>query len=488
MTKFSRFPALTLVLLCTALIAVTAVSSAQDDEEIFTLADMLVDISSRPKLLDQVIAGLGNHPTAVGLVTPESKSQLKTMVLNGDKKKLDAFLATWPSPTLKTLNTTVVILDKKKRAESRPTQHRPIQELDIVKREALRIPTNGPPQSPEETGKDLGNGIIYGEVPDSDRGKHYADSKRLADVLNILSLNNSTKPSYFSIVSKNGQNHEVASVKALLSTLEQTSHSIVVKDARYFANFAGLRYKDKDVAVPFWLDTNVKVPNTDRTLLVPAGHSQHELTIRGPKVNAELKFFFGMHGDAKFRPNTNARANWTGERIAHKYTGKDAIRAMSVAGLVRRAYADKKAKNPNLPLNGYHVLGVCNDSNAFIEYAMTGETTMYPLTRDPKFFSGHGLIDQISKKMPIDGRGPRHPDTVDRILATLPANQPEKLAFETLSNDVKAIMAARGPKNKSKQGLKSDGAVGTLKRLPRKADQKPGNTDQKPKNTLQEPK
>jgi len=38
-----------------------------------------------------------------------------------------------------------------------------------------------------------------------------------------------------------------------------------------------------------------------------------------------------------------------------------------------------------LPFGGYGVLGVCNDSAAFIDYALRGETNLYPLISTGRF-------------------------------------------------------------------------------------------------------
>ena len=39
----------------------------------------------------------------------------------------------------------------------------------------------------------------------------------------------------------------------------------------------------------------------------------------------------------------------------------------------------------SLPFGGYGVLGVCNDSAAFIDFALRGETNMYPLISTGRF-------------------------------------------------------------------------------------------------------
>lgn len=49
----------------------------------------------------------------------------------------------------------------------------------------------------------------------------------------------------------------------------------------------------------------------------------------------------------------------------------------------------------NLPFGGYGVLGVCNDSAAFIDFALRGETNMYPLISTGRFLfhTGRRLLE-----------------------------------------------------------------------------------------------
>lgn len=62
----------------------------------------------------------------------------------------------------------------------------------------------------------------------------------------------------------------------------------------------------------------------------------------------------------------------------------------------------------NLPLGGYGVLGVCNDSAAFIDTALRGETNMYPLVS-----SGRFLFHSARRLLKLKEGLSKHPDMED---------------------------------------------------------------------------
>ena len=68
----------------------------------------------------------------------------------------------------------------------------------------------------------------------------------------------------------------------------------------------------------------------------------------------------------------------------------------------------------NLPFGGYGILGVCNDSAAFIDFALRRETNMYPLISTGRFLFHTGrrllqlkerLCKRQKKRQPNDGDG-----------------------------------------------------------------------------------
>ena len=117
-----------------------------------------------------------------------------------------------------------------------------------------------------------------------------------------------------------------------MNALTKAGHDLEVRDSRYFANFGDLIYHGRDVLTPFWIDTGIPVPGTDRPLLVPVSHSQHEFVVRGPVVNADLSFYFGIDGEAVFRPSVTRDQAWVMGKVAHRYRGAEALEVMRLAG------------------------------------------------------------------------------------------------------------------------------------------------------------
>ena len=228
---------------------------------------------------------------------------------------------------------------------------------------------------------------------------------------------------------------------ALLDALMTAGHDLEVRDSRYFANFGDLIYHGRDVLTPFWIDTGLPVPGTDRTLLVPVSHSQHEFIVRGPVVNADLSFYFGIDGEAVFRPSVTRDQAWVMGKVAHRYRGAEALEVTRLAGGIVRAYSAIKQRHPDLPFGGYYALGVCNDVNAMIELKMRGETSLFPLTLDPQFFTGGGEVDQLAQRLPLDNGRDAKPEP-RRILGSIPVAELSMLPLPSLRKDLEAVGAA----------------------------------------------
>jgi hypothetical protein len=305
--------------------------------------------------------------------------------------------------------------------------------------EPLGIPTHGAAPAPGIWMREVGFGLEAGDRLDPALAPRYADGLRLAAALNRLAAN--------PLAGEPGPRYRVTTAKVgadtpdgLIDLLMDSGHDVAIADARYFANFGDLLYQSRDVLTPFWVDTRIAVPGADRSLLVPVSHSQHELRVRGPAVNADLSFFFGIDGKAEFRPITTRDQRWTLGTTARTYRGADALEVVRFAGAIIRAYATIQRRHPDLPFGGYYALGVCNDVNAMIEQHMQGETTLFPLTHDPRYFAGDGEVEQLARALPVDGRGAR-PDP-RRILGSLPVADIAALPLPALRSDLEQVRIA----------------------------------------------
>jgi hypothetical protein len=221
----------------------------------------------------------------------------------------------------------------------------------------------------------------------------------------------------------------------------RNGNTVEIRDARYFANFVDLIYKGQDVLTPFWLDSGIMVPNSKRGLLVPVSHSQHEVWVGGPTINAALAFYFGIDGKAEFRPIDTKDQSWVMGRVAHSYKGDSAIEVIRFAGEIIRVYDQIQRAHRELPFGGYYNLGVCNDVNAMIEQKMQGKTTLFPLTHDKRLFAGYGELERVVTALPVDGREDAEPDFA-RILGSLPVTELAQLPIPSFRTDLEASRGA----------------------------------------------
>ena len=96
--------------------------------------------------------------------------------------------------------------------------------------------------------------------------------------------------------------------------------------------------------MPFFLNTGYAVPTDhwwqrSRPLLVPVSHAEYEWIVTGPKINADVVFYFGIDGRAEFRTNDQLNQPWVMGRHAHEYRGNDAVEVTRLTGQMLRAYA-----------------------------------------------------------------------------------------------------------------------------------------------------
>ena len=124
----------------------------------------------------------------------------------------------------------------------------------------------------------------------------------------------------------------------LIAAIAGSGHQVKVADSRYFANFGHLHYNGQDVMMPFWVNSLIVVPGTKRPLLVPVSHAEYEWFITGPKLNAEISFYFGIDGKAEFRTMDQLDQAWVMNHHAHEYAGRagaggDAAGGTAGAGL-----------------------------------------------------------------------------------------------------------------------------------------------------------
>lgn len=328
------------------------------------------------------------------------------------------------------------------------------------KSETLGIPV-ADQSAPKSQLEHLGMGVYRGDVYDAEKVKRYPDSKRLAELLNRLSLNGTGWVTH--------QGTTVRSPAGLLRLLERQGHVIEAFDRRSIANFSGLYFKApgatkyREVVAPVWLDSGRPVPGKANTLLVPATHSELVITVRGPLVDADLAFYLGIDHQATFRPTAWRRPSWTGSKTVRSFKGREAIRAVAAAGWVRKNLTKLSAERGlmNLRSKAYGQLGVCNDATALVEGRLGLEASHWPLVRLREVYQGAGALTRVSNALPYD-TDPNVVPEIDRLIHSLPFAPGEVPdLFPELASDLDALAAEA--RRAQRTGM-ADAAKGALEK------------------------
>jgi hypothetical protein len=326
------------------------------------------------------------------------------------------------------------------------------------KSETLGIPVRDQ-SAPQSKLEHLGMGVYRGDVYDSEKVKLYPDSKRLAELLNRLSLNGTGWVTH--------QGTTVRSPAGLLRLLQSQGHVVEAFDRRSIANFSGLYFKApgatkyREVVAPVWLDSGRPVPGKTHTLMVPATHSELVITVRGPLVNADLAFYLGIDHQATFRPTAWRRPSWTGSKTVRSFKGSEAIRAVAAAGWVRKNLTKLSAERGLMSLRSkaYGQLGVCNDATALVEGRLGLEASHWPLVRLREVYRGAGPLTRVSDSLPYD-TDPNVVPEIDRLIHSLPFAPGEVPdLFPELASDVDALAASA---RRAKQTGMADAAKAAL--------------------------
>ena len=408
-----------------------------DEQHWLPVSQVMSELSQNPDFVAALYTRLGRNPKAGGILGPDEIKRLRELILGKNFEALDRF----PGMTIPGMGRAVRLAAAAMNhsADKANPQPEVVEGTDRAAiEEELGIPAAGEPPAADAYLRSLGFGLEVGDRIDPELAGRHADSLRLAEVLNRLSLNSPDNASRYRVVIGG---HPVDTPSALMNALTEVGHDLEVRDSRYFANFGDLIYHGRDVLTPFWIDTGLPVPGTDRPLLVPVSHSQHEFAVRGPVVNADLSFYFGIDGEAVFRPSVTRDQAWVMGKVAHLYRGAEALEVTRLAGGIVRAYSAIKQSHPDLPFGGYYALGVCNDVNAMIELKMQGETTLFPLTLDPQFFTGGGEVDQLAQRLPLDNGRNAKPEP-RRILGSIPVVELSALPLPSLRKDLEEVRAA----------------------------------------------
>lgn len=425
------------------------------------LSAMMRELSATPGFTETLLSQLNGEKQGPALMSPSLIKTLRELILGKDWRGLDRF----PGWTLHAINPTVKIAGRifAKKEDGTPGEdagsgEQAALETGAITTERLRpfidlgaftleraetVDLNQPSALPGFTTEgivhDLGAGVIRGDGPNPKLAPMHSESQRMADVLNRLSLNELNGVKQLTAV----VGEQTASTpEQLMVALIATGHSVAVFDARYFANFGHLHYKGKEVMMPFWMDSQIAVPGEKRSLLVPVSHAEYEWEIRGPKINANVSWYFGIDGKSEFRTMDTLDQAWVLGRHAHTYRRSDAVEVTRLVGKMVLAFAHQHLRRPDLPFGGYYPLGVCQDGVSAIEKKMTGKTTLYPNTADVSLFDDprDAEVNEMMAAIPKDYEGGQ--PQPERIFGSIPTDDFNAITIPGLAEDLIRVRAA----------------------------------------------
>ncbi len=415
------------------------------------LSQMMRELSAQPGFTDKLLGYINHGEKNGAFLTPELFDTFRKIVLGRDWSGLDRF----PGWTIHRVTLTVHFGEGllNKNSDSAKTNdiaaavdkvHLGQYALDKSIAESLDTPSDRPGFSTDGLVTQLSDRVTNGDGADPKLAPLHSESARLAEVMNRLSLNGFASAAPFT-ASIGG--HTAASPQELVQALVATGHTVTVADARYFANFGHFHYDGKDVEMPFYLDSGYTVPvdhwwQRRRPLLVPVSHAEYEWIVSGPKINADVTFYFGIDGRAEFRTNDQLNQPWVMGRHAHVYTGADAVEVTRLTASMMRAYANLHAAHPGLPFGGYYTLGVCQDVVGAIEMRMTGRTTLFPNTARTEFFHDQpdAEVTRLMEAVPKDTNG--NAPSAERVFGSLPTADMNAITVPGLHDDLLRSKAA----------------------------------------------
>ena len=433
------------------------------------LSQMMRELSATPGFTDAMLAELDKGgKKGPALLTPSLLKRLRELILGRDWQGLDRF----PGWTMREINPTVRVVGrvvaKDKDVDGLAARHpgtpagvsgnasaaeQLTASIDLGgyllgKSETVNMDESSrlPGFLTDGNVSDLGAGVVRGDPANVALAPAHAESQRLADVLNRLSMNGLDGHAPMKVTVAGGS---AETPQQLMQALMDSGHTVVVADARYFANFGHFHYKRQDVMMPFWVNTQVAIPKTghglfgkDRPLLVPVSHAEYEWEVRGPKVNAEVSWYFGIDGKAEFRTMDTLDQAWVLGRHAHEYKDADAVEVTRLVGRMSIAYMHEHLARPDLPFGGYYPLGVCQDAVAAIEKKMTGKATLFPNTADSALFDDprDTEVNALIAAIPKDRNGGA--PSPERIFGSLPTTDLQAITIPGLRSDLEAVQVA----------------------------------------------
>ncbi len=463
MLRMLRFMPLLLIAGC-ATDAGTANRVARDIQAMppntVMLSQMMRELSAQPGFTEALLQQIDKGQKNGAVLTPALFDLFRKMVLGKDWSGLDRFPGWTIHQVTRTVNLTQGFVDKRDSTSADDMIHVQLGPYPLNKEEVVSLdqPSDRGAFSPDSLVARVRDSVVRGDGPDPQLAPMHAESARLAELLNRLSLNGfapdlrvqfgePAQPFAVTMTMPGSPLLRAETPQQLIALLQSTGHTVTVADSRFFANFGHFHYKGQDVEMPFWLDSGLSVPpehwwQSPRPYLVPVAHAEYEWIVTGPKINADVTFYFGIDGRAEFRTNDQLNQPWVMGRHAHEYRGADAVEVTRLTGSMLLAYAYLHMRYPQFPFGGYYTMGVCQDAVAAIEQHMTGAVTLFPNTANTSLFRDQPdaevfrLMDAIPKESSGKTSAP------ERVFGSLPTTDFSKLTVPGLREDTERTYAA----------------------------------------------
>jgi hypothetical protein len=404
-------------------------------------------VSAQPEFRERVLQGIREVPKVGEFLSPDLVDRLRVLILGKEWQRVDHF----PALTVAALNKSVdaaMSLAGKSTTPLKPVDLLDTAEYPLGQRETIDLdhPATAPTyaEDPATAQRNVGFDLTMGDGPDPALAPMHPESRQLAVVLNRLAMNAPGEPVATAILDEK----TFTDGGALIEELRERGHSVTISDDVYFANFGHLHDRDRGVMMPFWIDTQIAVPASRRSLVLPVSHSEQELHIRGPKWNADVSFYFGIDGKAEFRTMDSLNQSWVMHRVLYDYQeSPQQVRVMRLLSAAVRIYYRVRMLHPELPFGGYYRLGVCQDAGAKVESDLQGKTVLFPITHDPAYFPQTISTDPRDREflaafnaLPSD-RGSAMPP-IDRVVGALPTVHYDDIMIPGLSGDLERVAMA----------------------------------------------
>lgn len=441
-SRFARLlvPVLGLGLLC-------AVAAPKGDVGPVLFSQVMQRVSAQPEFRERVLQGIREIPRFGEILSPDMVQRLRVLILGKEWQRVDHF----PAMTVAALNRSVDAASSMAGKASKPLAPADLldtAEYPLGKAETIDLdhPATTPSYAddPDTAQKQIGFNLTMGDGPDPKLAPMHAASRQLAAVLNRLAMNRATAPDAIAVL--DGQ--RFSDGESLMRELDRSHHKVEITDDVYFANFGHLHDGGREVMMPFWIDTQIAVPASRRSLLLPVSHAEYELHIRGPKWNADVSFYYGIDGKAEFRTMDSLNQSWVMHRTLVGYgEPQDTTHVVRLLSSAVRVYYGVRLANPELPFGGYYRLGVCQDVGAALELILQGRTFLFPITHDRAFFPRNASSDPRDQEfltafdtIPSD-RGSEMPP-VYRVLGAVPTTEYNDILIPGLGSDLHRVELA----------------------------------------------